>query len=111
MDDALAGRLYEALPDACHFYPRDALTAFVLTARQGERPPSDPRFLVLDMPLEYAGMRLIDPAFVQQVERAGKWVNVWTIDDVQEMRRLRSEGVGGIMTDRPDLLRDVLDSK
>ena len=27
-----------------------------------------------------------------------------------EMRRLVSEGVGGIMTDRPDLLRQILDA-
>lgn len=109
MDDALAARLHAVLPEACHFYPREALTAFVMAVKTGEPVPEDPRFLVLDMPLEYQGMRLIDAELVQAVERHGKWVNVWTIDDPAEMKRLVAERVGGVMTDRPDLLRQVLD--
>jgi len=31
------------------------------------------------------------------------------VDAEAEMRRLVAEGVGGIMTDRPDLLRRILD--
>jgi glycerophosphoryl diester phosphodiesterase len=38
----------------------------------------------------------------------GRWVNVWTIDDPATMQALVALGVGGIMTDRPDLLRAVL---
>jgi glycerophosphoryl diester phosphodiesterase len=45
------------------------------------------------------------------VEALGRWINVWTVDDPAEMRQLVAEGVGGIMTDRPDLLRRVLDAR
>ncbi len=106
--DALAARLYEAFPEGCHFYPRDAGSGFVINARTGEPPPEDPRFLVLDMPLYLEGMRLIDRDFLDVARRHGKWVNVWTVDSPAEMTQLVAEGVGGIMTDRPDLLRDVL---
>jgi glycerophosphoryl diester phosphodiesterase len=33
---------------------------------------------------------------------------VWTIDDPIEMNTLLDRGVDGIMTDRTDILRDVL---
>lgn len=109
--DALGARLHALLPDACHFYPREALSALVLALKLGATPPEEPRYQVLDMPLFHEGMRLIDPDFLRAAERLGKWVNVWTVDDPQEMRALIAEGVGGIMTDRPDLLRAALDER
>ena len=107
--DAIGERLHRLLPEAVHFYPLSALTEFVMAVRTGQEPPDDPRFLVLDMPLEYAGMRLVDELFMDAARRCGRWVNVWTIDDPAEMRALVDLGVGGVMTDRPDLLRQVLD--
>ncbi|KFE64569.1 glycerophosphodiester phosphodiesterase [Hyalangium minutum] len=108
--DEVGERLVARMPDACHFYPRDALTAIVLAIRSGEAPPEDPRYTVLDMPLYFGEVRLVDEEFLRTTTRHGKWVNVWTVDDPEEMRRLVSEGVGGIMTDRPDLLRQILDA-
>lgn len=106
--DAVAARLHQELPEACFFYPRDALIALVVSLKSGAAPASDRRFQVLDMPLHYDGVRLIDEDFLARTRALGAWVNVWTIDDEAEMRRLVAEGVGGIMTDRPDVLRAVL---
>jgi glycerophosphoryl diester phosphodiesterase len=106
--DPLAERLAEAAPEVCAFYPRDALTQLVLAIKSGAEPPHDPRFQVLDMPLDYGEVRLVDRPFLEVTARLGRWVNVWTIDDPPTMRALTDMGVGGIMTDRPDLLRDVL---
>ncbi|HEX8697382.1 MAG TPA: glycerophosphodiester phosphodiesterase [Myxococcaceae bacterium] len=107
--DTVAERLVARMPDACHFYPRDALASYVMTLMSGEQPYVDPRYAVLDMPVYFGGMRLISSDFLRATAAAGKWVNVWTVDDPAEMRLLISEGVGGIMTDRPDLLRQILD--
>ncbi|MBI3185045.1 MAG: glycerophosphodiester phosphodiesterase [Myxococcales bacterium] len=106
--DELAAALHQSLPEACHFYPRDAAAAFVLAVKQGDEPPLDERFEVLDLPLYFHELRVFDSALRDAAARCGKWINVWTVDEPEEMRRLVAEGVGGIMTDRPDLLRQVL---
>ncbi|NNC21109.1 glycerophosphodiester phosphodiesterase [Corallococcus exiguus] len=108
--DAIAERLHKELPDACHFYPRDALAAFVLALKAGEAPPEDARYSVLDMPLYFGEVRLVDDALLKAAAERGKWINVWTVDDPAEMDRLIQEGIGGIMTDRPDLLRQRMDA-
>ncbi len=107
--DEVAFALLEALPDHAHYYPRGPLTQTVMAIKMSQACPADDRFCVLDMPLEYEGMRLVDEALLEATRAAGKWVNVWTIDDETDMRALRDLGVGGIMTDRPDLLRCVLE--
>jgi glycerophosphoryl diester phosphodiesterase len=45
---------------------------------------------------------------ITRVRRAGLRVNVWTVNDPAVMRRLAHLPVDGIITDRPDVLRAVL---
>ena len=47
-------------------------------------------------------------ALLPELKARGKWINLWTVNDPADMKRLISEGAGGIMTDRPDLLRNLL---
>jgi glycerophosphoryl diester phosphodiesterase len=42
------------------------------------------------------------------VRQAGYRVNVWTVNDQTLMRRLIEQGADGIITDRPDVLRRIL---
>lgn len=53
---------------------------------------------------------VVDGRFVELAHDAGLVVNVWTVNDPDEMRRLADLGVDGIFTDLPDLAREVLGS-
>jgi glycerophosphoryl diester phosphodiesterase len=106
--DTLAETLAALLPEVAHFYPRQALTEAVLAVKEGAALPADTPYTVLDMPYRFGEATLVDEAFLAATARAKRWVNVWTVDDEADMRALVAMGVGGIITDRPDLLRNVL---
>lgn len=67
-----------------------------------------PRSEVFQIPLEHRGTRVYGADFLAGAARSGQEVQIWTVDDPETMRRLVDDGVGGIMTDRPDLLLDVV---
>ncbi len=108
--DEVAAQLVEALPGGCFFFPANALAAFVLPTKAGEPPQDDERYTVLDMPYVYEGVQLFDAELADIARAHDKWINVWTVNVETDMRRALADGVGGIMTDRPDVLRAVLDS-
>lgn len=51
---------------------------------------------------------VVTERFLRAAHRHDVAVHVWTIDDRAEIERLLDLGVDGIMTDRPETLRDVL---
>jgi glycerophosphoryl diester phosphodiesterase len=53
---------------------------------------------------EYAGrMRVVSPAFVRQVRKQGQVMQVWVVNEREDVRRLLDWGVDGIISDRPDI--------
>ncbi|KAA9166353.1 glycerophosphodiester phosphodiesterase [Amycolatopsis acidicola] len=66
------------------------------------------RGAMAQVPVDQGRLTVVTSSFVRAAERAGVEVHTWTINDQAEMRRLLDLGVHGIVTDRPDLLRDVL---
>lgn len=65
----------------------------------------------VQVPTGARGVTLVDERFVRAAHGRGLAVHVWTIDDPDEMHRLLDLGVDGIMTDRPAVLRDVLQAR
>ena len=60
------------------------------------------------VPVSFGRVKVFDARFVAAAHRRGIPVHVWTIDEAVEMERLLDLGVDGIMTDRPAVLKEVL---
>jgi glycerophosphoryl diester phosphodiesterase len=51
---------------------------------------------------------IVTSRFIDAARIADKQIHVWTVNDPVDMRRLLDLGVDGIITDRPDLLNEVV---
>ncbi len=76
---------------------RDRLVARALTGVDG-----------LQLPVSHQGIPLVTRRTVDAAHAAGAFVHVWTINDPAQMHRLLDLGVDGLVSDRSDLLRQVL---
>lgn len=61
-----------------------------------------PRFDAFQVPEQAGATRVVTPRFIDDAHAAGCAVQVWTVDEEADMRRLLSWGVNGIISDRPD---------
>lgn len=89
------------LPRAAHSAsPRE-----VAAWRVGRRVAGPHAFMV---PPRSGPIRVVSRTTVARAHRWGTGVHVWTVNDVDQMRDLIRLGVDGLMTDRADLLKEVL---
>lgn len=65
----------------------------------------------LQVPVRYGRVPVVTAGFIRRAHDLGLVVHVWTINEAAEMHRLLELGVDGIVTDRADLLREVLSAR
>ena len=53
----------------------------------------------------------LDAAKVKEAQALGLKVLAWTVNDPAEMARMIDYGVDGLITDRPDLARKLLEER
>ncbi len=63
---------------------------------------------VAQVPAHFGPLTVVDERFVRTAHAAGREVHVWTVDEPGPMHTLLDLGVDGILSDRPDVLREVL---
>lgn len=86
-----------------------SLAVLVACAKAGVRPPlgvATGEFV--HVPVSVGRVPLVAERLVQMAADLGVRVLAWTVDEPALMHRLLDLGVDGVITDRPDLLREVL---
>jgi len=67
-----------------------------------------PEAEVFQVPQESGGFDVVTPRFVKGAKDHNMRVQVWTVNEVEEMENLVTQGVNGILTDYPDRLLRLL---
>jgi glycerophosphoryl diester phosphodiesterase len=106
--DRRLARVRAALPTVATSLGRREAARLWLAARVGGRLRIPPSVVAAQVPVRRGRVRVVDRPFVATAHRLGLQVHVWTIDDPDTMNDLLDLGVDGIMTDRIEILRDVL---
>jgi glycerophosphoryl diester phosphodiesterase len=65
----------------------------------------------VQIPLEQSGIRTVSRSLIETARDLNLRLDVWTVNNVQEMTQLVNLGVDGIITDRPDLLDRVVKNR
>lgn len=109
--DAALGQFRSLAPEVATSAGPDEVLAFYTAVDQHGRAPSDVAYQALQVPEQFGDVTVVTRAFVEAAHRAGLAVHVWTVDEPDAMHRLLDLGVDGIVTDRPSVLRSVLDAR
>lgn len=67
-----------------------------------------PEYEALHVPEEDGGIPIVTPLFLWFAHNRNLEVHIWTINQPEEMQRFIDMGVDGIMTDRTDLMLEIL---
>lgn len=69
------------------------------------------KFQAFQIPRRRGLITVAGQRMVRRAHRTGKHVHVWTVDDPTAMRELLDLGVDALITDRTDILKDVLSER
>jgi glycerophosphoryl diester phosphodiesterase len=70
-----------------------------------------PDYQAFQVPMASGGIPIVRRAFVDAAHRQNIQVHVWTINDRAVMETLIDMGVDGIMTDKPEMLLEMIEAR
>ncbi len=106
--DLAMGEFRAACPEVATAASTGEVKQFVYLSFAFLGNPVTPPYYAMQVPIESAGITVITSGFVANAHRRGLQIHAWTINDPDDMRMLIDLGVDGIMTDRPDVLLELL---
>lgn len=65
----------------------------------------------LQVPVKYGRIRIVTARSVARAHRLGLQMHVWTVNEAAVMTELLDLGVDGVMTDRADLLAEIMQER
>jgi glycerophosphoryl diester phosphodiesterase len=90
---------------------RAEITRFVLAHKCGLPGLYRRKSHVLEIPTASNGINLKDRKIIDGAHRLGMEVYYWTIDEPAEMKELLDLGADGLFTNRPDLMKALLEER
>lgn len=109
-DETATQELAAYAPEACLSMPSSGIRCWSTEQIFPFGGGGCPAYDVMWMPHESSGFDLKKQRLVNNVQAAGMPVFMWTINDLETMQAVAELGVDGIITDRPDLTRELLGS-
>jgi len=98
-------------PEVATSSAKNETTAFVLMTKVFLGGWYSPAFNSLQVPEKSSGITVMTPGFVRAAHARNLAVEPWTINDEETMRKLIEWDVDGIITDRPDIMLEILAEK
>jgi len=99
----------QACPEVATSMSAREARVFVGLAKIGLAAAYSPDAAALQVPVRLGSTEVLTVAVIGAAKERNLRVHAWTVNDEETMRRLVSEGVDGIMTDRPDRLLALRD--
>lgn len=90
---------------------RKEATRFVLFHKLFLNSLYHPGADAINIPTEDSNINLVDKNLIRGAHNRGMDVHYWTINDTKTMKELIELGADGIITDRPDLLIEILEEE
>jgi glycerophosphoryl diester phosphodiesterase len=103
---AARAALPEMASSACHAEVR--LAVYRTWARW---PVRRVRYGAYQVPEHNGPLRIVSPRFIRDAHGAGIRVQIWTVDEEPDMRRLLEWGADGLISNRPDVAVRVRDTR
>lgn len=88
--------------------PESETYGFYVRQLVGLHPWWDPPGQVFQVPERFDGRLVVTPRFTRAAERLGVDVQVWTVNEPEQMHRLLDAGAHALLTDFPDRALEVL---
>ena len=66
---------------------------------------------ILQVPLNWKGLNILNSKLIKKAKDKDLFIHVWTINDRESIIKLIDMGVHGIVTDKPELMMEIMKEK